>query len=392
MAGSIESTSIHEQNRGPALVVGLSKDHSGFDIKHSLQKLVNARGPCGQEDEVREVTRELLQPLVDEVWTDAAGNLLGWLKGASSASAIKLIAHMDELSLIVKRVNDDGSLRVEPLGGIFPFSFGQGPVDILSAAGPVAGILSFGSLHVSPESTTAYKIIPKPRGLGETPSWEDVRIFTRETPDELARRGIQPGTRVVLALSRRQLTTIGDCMAGYFMDDRAPLCAVLHALSLLRQNQERPPCDIYVIASAAEEIGGAPASFACRNLPGELALALDIAPVCKEYGINLGPEPVVVYQDAVGLYDKRISDELMEQGRKLGMKPQPAVLAGFGSDASFAQSRGQCAQAALLSIPVENTHGYEILHQDAIARCGELLASFLAAPISSPSRLNNLAG
>ena len=41
------------------------------------------------------------------------------------------MVHMDELSLIVKKIDDDGSIKVSPLGAILPASFGQGPVDIL---------------------------------------------------------------------------------------------------------------------------------------------------------------------------------------------------------------------------------------------------------------------
>ncbi|MBI3236772.1 MAG: peptidase M42, partial [Chlamydiales bacterium] len=113
-----------------------------------LQSLVNAYGPCGQEEEVREVCRMQLKPLVDEMWVDSAGNLIGKIEGKKGSScAIRVMAHMDEISMIVKRVNEDGSLRVNPLGGSYPASFGQGPVDILGDQEVVSGILSFGSMH-----------------------------------------------------------------------------------------------------------------------------------------------------------------------------------------------------------------------------------------------------
>jgi putative aminopeptidase FrvX len=346
-----------------------------------LQTFVNARGPCGDEAEVRALCRQRLAPLVDEVWTDAAGNVIGKLAGAGpgpAAPAVRVVAHMDELSLIAKRINEDGSLRVERLGGMYPFSFGRGPVDILGDGGILPGVLSFGSLHVTRESPGAHRMIPKEaRGLGETPAWEDVRVITRQAPAALAAAGVHAGSRVVVAQSRRGLQVIEDCVAGYFMDDRAPLCAMLHALAQLQRRGTRPARDVYFIASSTEEIGGGPASYTCRLLPGELTLALDVGPVAQEYGIVLSADPVVVYRDAVGVYDKPVSDELVRVGRRLGMQPQCAVLGGYGSDASLAQSRGQAAQAALLCLPVENTHGYEILHRDSIARCGELLAAFL---------------
>ena len=93
-----------------------------------LQELVYARGPSGQEDEVRAVCERELQPLCDETWVDAAGNVIGLVKGSSAdGPAIRVMAHLDELALVVKRVNEDGTLRVNPLGGIYPANYGQGP-------------------------------------------------------------------------------------------------------------------------------------------------------------------------------------------------------------------------------------------------------------------------
>ena len=59
------------------------------------------------------------------------------------APAIRLMAHMDEISMIVKRINEDGSLRVDPLGGILPGAIGQCPVDILGDQEKFSGVLSF---------------------------------------------------------------------------------------------------------------------------------------------------------------------------------------------------------------------------------------------------------
>lgn len=54
------------------------KNKQIFDL---LQLLINAKGPCGEEDEVRALCKQHLQPLVDETWTDAAGNLIGKIRG-----------------------------------------------------------------------------------------------------------------------------------------------------------------------------------------------------------------------------------------------------------------------------------------------------------------------
>jgi putative aminopeptidase FrvX len=287
---------------------------------------------------------------------------------------------MDELSLIVKRVNEDGSLRVNPLGGIFPFSMGQGAVDILGDKQCFTGILSFGSMHVTKESPW-HKLIPEEfRGQGKTPGWEDVFIVTRKTPQELKDAGVHPGTRVVLSTARRTLHYFQDCIGGYFFDNRASIAIALSALDNLKKMGEQPARDVYFVATSSEELGGHGASYAARTLPGETTLAIDVGPVSKEYGIALNASPIIVYQDAVAVYDKKISDHLMQLGEQLGLPMASAVWGGYGSDSSLAVSRGQAARGVLLCYPIENTHGYEIIHRDSIAHCAELLTSYLLQP------------
>jgi len=45
-----------------------------------------ARGPGGQEDEVREICLQTITPLCDETWVDAAGNVIGLIKGKRKAN------------------------------------------------------------------------------------------------------------------------------------------------------------------------------------------------------------------------------------------------------------------------------------------------------------------
>lgn len=353
------------------------KDNQIFNL---LQQLINARGPCGQEDEVRILCEKELHTLADEMWVDAAGNLIGKISGSENTSDgnINLMVHMDELSLIVKRINEDGSLRVNPLGGIFPFNFGQGPVDIMGNKKCFSGVLSFGSMHTTKETAETHKMIPKEyRGLGETPGWEDVKIITRMSLDELEEAGVYPGTRVVIGQNVRKLHFFQDSVASYFLDNRASIAIALTALKQLREKNIRPKKNIYFVATCSEEVGAHGASYAARTLPEGITLAIDVGPVAKEYGTVLREDPIIVYQDAIALYDKKTCDRMVFLAEKLGLKPQRTLFGSYGSDASLAYSRGQSAKAALICFPVENTHGYEITHINSLNKCADLLESYL---------------
>jgi putative aminopeptidase FrvX len=110
-----------------------------------LQELLWTYGPCGQEDAVRTVCARELQTLVDDMWTDDAGNLIGYIGADDDAntsesrdhrhrtssiaggSATRVMAHMDELSMLVKRVEADGTLHMTQLGVMYPGNFGLRP-------------------------------------------------------------------------------------------------------------------------------------------------------------------------------------------------------------------------------------------------------------------------
>ena len=341
-----------------------------------LQELIYARGPVGQEDEVRVICERELKKICDEVRIDEAGNVIGRIEGKASKNVpvVRVMAHMDENAMMVKRVNSDGTLRVKNLGGIRAGVLGQTPVDILADSGILPGVLSIGPLHTSSESPRINA------SRTEAIGWDQLYIFTRMSPLELEQAGVHAGTKVVIARERRTLTTIGDCIGGYFMDDRACVVIAIAAAALLKVGGNKPAGDVYIAMTTQEEIGAIGASWAARKLPGEITLAVDVGPVAAEYRTELTDAPIVAYGDASGVYSKSVCDRLLTLGRDMGMNPQTAVWESYGSDASITKRYGQSALAGLLCIATENTHGYEIITREGLMTSARLLAAYLKAP------------
>lgn len=179
-----------------------------------LSRLLMARGPGGQEDEVRAICLEELQRHCDEVWTDRAGNVIGLLKGSepdpNGQHAVRIMGHMDEIAMLVKRVEPDGTLRIVALGGANPVNFGVCPVDILGDAQTLPGVLSFGSMHATTGSPQGKDV------MSGAVEWKDVHIITRHDPQALQDMGVRPGTRVVLSQHWRTPFRVGDATAAHF--------------------------------------------------------------------------------------------------------------------------------------------------------------------------------
>ncbi|OBH83660.1 M20/M25/M40 family metallo-hydrolase [Mycobacterium sp. E2989] len=361
-----------------------------------LQELLWAYGPCGQEAEVRAVCARELRPVVDDMWTDDAGNLIGYIAArppsddagrgyrhrVSSAAepgvATRVMAHMDELSMLVKRVESDGTLHLTQLGTMYPGNFGLGPVAVLGDKETLTAVLTLGSEHTTQESQRIWQT--KPDQGDKALDWDHVYVFTGRSTDELQAAGIRPGTRVCVDRSKRTLVDFGEYLGCYFLDDRAAVTALLRAARLLRERDQRPVDDVYLVFTTNEEVGGVGGTYASGSLPGTLTLALEVGPTEQEYGTTVGGGPIIGYSDALCVYDKDVADRLMSIATEQGLSPQGAVLGAFESDASHSKANGLTPRAGLLCLPTLSTHGYEVMRRSAIDEMASIIADFVRQP------------
>ena len=73
----------------------------------------------GREEGIRNILTELMKPVTDEITVDAMGNLICHKKGsAKEPGKVMLTAHMDEIGFIVTYIEENGFIRVAPVGGI----------------------------------------------------------------------------------------------------------------------------------------------------------------------------------------------------------------------------------------------------------------------------------
>lgn len=357
-----------------------------------LKELLRTYGPCGQEDEVRAVCARELQPVVDDMWTDDAGNLVGYVAAggppagtahrhrstAAQSTATRVMAHMDELSMLVKRVEPDGSLHLTHLGTMYPGNFGLGPVAVLGEHETFTAVLTLGSEHTTKESPRIWQT--KPDRGDKALDWHHVYVFTGRTVEELAAAGVHPGTRVCVERSKRTLVEIGGYVGCYFLDDRAAVTALLKAARVLRERGQRPVDDVYLVFTTNEEIGGVGGSYASAALPGTLTLALEVGPTEREYGTTVAGGPIVGFSDALCVYDKEVADRLMEIATGHGFEPQAAVLGAFMSDASHSKANGLTPRAGLLCMPTLSTHGYEVIPRRAIDDIAAVVVDYVVQP------------
>jgi len=338
-------------------------------LLRDLEAMVLCHAPSGNEAEIDRWLIGRWQSLGLPFHQDAAGNLIARI-GATDPQAptVAITAHKDEIGMIVKRIDANGRVQVRKLGGSFPWVYGEGVVDLLGDRETLSGILSFGSRHVSHESPQ--QCFQNDQSL----KWEDAWVETKRIADDLRRAGIRPGTRGVVGRHRKRPFLLGERhIAGYALDNRASLAILIQLAERLRA----PRVNVLLAATANEEVGAIGAQYFTFDQRPDVLIALEICPLSPEYPIDREDTPVLLSQDGYGVYDDTLNLELTASAAEAGIEVQNAVLAGFGSDGSIAMKNGHVPRAACLAFPTDNTHGYEIVHLDALERCAQLLLAYL---------------
>jgi putative aminopeptidase FrvX len=341
------------------------------DSTELIRQLIALPGPPGEEKAVRHWLAESLRAMGYDARTDAKGNLAVHLPGAPDRLRTLVTAHMDEIALMITKVEDDGKIRVAASGGAFTWKWGEGPVEILTSGGLLPGILSYGCIHTIAENS----VVQHARTNALT--WERTYVFTGMNAAQLAQAGVRPGLRVVLARSRRVVTEFGDFIGSYFLDDRADLAVWLLALEALKSSPIADAGDITFLATASEEVGGEGAMFHLGRNPTDICIALEIGPKTPEADFPIDAQPTIWVRDGYAAMEAVDGGLLEGCCARLGQKPHWQYLSRGGSDASCSAARGLVARPVTIGFPTENSHGYEIMHREAPGELTKLLLKYL---------------
>ena len=116
-----------------------------------------------------------------------------------------------------------------------------------------------------------------------------------------------------------------------------------------------------------------------RRSDADRLVAVEVAPTAEEYGLQCGPDPVLIEADTRSTLDHALGRELADAARAEGLEPRHVVLERYGSDASNVYADGGIGRAACIAMATDNTHGCEIAHLDAVANVTRTLARWLEA-------------
>ena len=337
------------------------------DTQAHLRTLSETNGISGYEGAIRDLLRAAWEPLVDELRSDALGNLIALKRGTQTSEprrAIMLAAHSDEIGLMVTG-SQEGFLRFTTVGGIDLRTI-VGQEVVVHGRRELPGIIATRPPHVLSAKERS-KAIP----LKEL--YVDIGLTASEI-DELVRVGD------LISMRCDYVELANGYAAGKAFDDRTGVAALTLCLQTLQGLSHA--WDVYVVATSQEEVGLRGALVSAYGLAPDVAIAIDV---------TFGAQQGVSERESVK----------MNGGPALALGPNvhPAVLAGLkrvagayelkhqleiipgasGTDGWAIQVARGGIPTGLVSIPLRYMH--TVVETVAIAdveRTGKLLAWYAA--------------
>ncbi len=227
-----------------------------------LSELMAIPGLSGHEDRVRQAIRRHLEAAGLATRTDRLGNLVASIEGDAGAPSVLLFTHMDQLGFVVRKVEADGFLRLERLGGVPERALASQEVVVSTATGDIPGIIPNKSHHATgpEEKYTVLKVADLYVDCGF------------ESAGEAEAAGIRIGAPVTyapgsFALGEHRLT-------GPAVDDRAG-CAVLIEVARALAKRKGGPT-VHLGFTVQEEFNLRGAQPLAQRLKPDIAIQIDL--------------------------------------------------------------------------------------------------------------------
>ncbi|UCD96490.1 MAG: M42 family metallopeptidase [Candidatus Bathyarchaeota archaeon] len=339
-------------------------------LEQVLEKLSNAFGPPGQEDEVREVLRSELEDYADEVKVDRLGNILFHHHGSENNPHVMLTAHMDEVALFVTFIEDTGFLRIHPVGGIVDRILPGQPLLFQSKNNTwIKGIVGSKPPHLMTQEERK-TMIPI----------EDLFVDVgASTPTQIAEKGLEIGTTGVFDV---KFSTLGNgFLSGKAFDDRMGCTVLVEAFKALKKSR----FNLTAVGTVQEEVGLRGARTAAWQLNPDYALALEGTFAADVPGTRpdrtsskLKAGPVVTIMDRAAITNPVVLRTLMETGKTRKIPYQFKQVPMGGTDAGAIHLVKQGIPSGTVAVPCRYIHGpTAIAHLDDLKNTIQLTSEFV---------------
>jgi putative aminopeptidase FrvX len=261
----------------------------------------------------------LIKKLKVPYQVDNVGNLVVEL--GEGEETVAIMAHMDEIGLIITGVNNDGTLNFRKIGGFDDRILAGSHVQVVTESGMLEGVIGITPPHLSSQQTIENLRI-------------DIGCKSKQEAEAL-------GVKVLdYAVFKKHASLLnGEFFAMRSLDDRFGCLALLEVLN--RVKDEKLSRKIYFVWTVQEEIGlkGAKAFVASHRI--DVCYAVDSFACCSSLtgDVTVGKGPVLRMLDNSAFASYELMKEILNLAEKHDLPVQVGVTGG-GTDGSVAMEFG----------------------------------------------------
>ena len=235
-----------------------------MELVRLLEEFMLTPAPAGYEHEMAAKMTGYFRTWCDSVVMDRMGNVIGTIEGTDpSLPTMMVFGHMDSIGMIVRKVEKNGYLRCDRLGGI-PEKVIAGTDFLVRTENRewVNAVMGPKSYHImsQEERNSVDKIASLALDIGAR---SDEEVFSL---------GIQVGCPAVYKPRFMQLQN--GLVSGTWVDNRGACACLVRLAELLHEN--RPACTVYVVGTVQEEFNLRGAMMAARSVHTDIAVGLDV--------------------------------------------------------------------------------------------------------------------
>ena len=320
-----------------------------------LKNLISSSGVSGREKSVSDKILTYIAPLCDKVWEDPMGNLIAYKRGGGiDRKKIMLCSNMDETGFMVTSVNENGNIKVAPVGEINYVSSAYGFV--VSENG-VRGV-------IVPENTAASTELK----AGNV--YIDIGVKDKKE----AQKKVSVGDFFVCEPT---VNKVGRKICGRPMDNRVG-CAILISLAE-KISESGCPNDIYFVFTTQEQVGMRGAKAAAYAIEPDCGLVIDVT--CASEGAGgcvSGEGAAIKIKDRSVVCDRSVFERLMTLAKDNSVKYQCEISSKGSTDASALMISKAGVKAGAVSVPAKYMHSnVEMIDMNDCDACLNLVELFV---------------
>lgn len=337
-------------------------DETMEGLRRLIFRLCGAPGVSGEEAPVLRAAREELEKYAS-VRADALGNLTAEMGKKDAEEHVLLDAHLDQIGLIVTRIDDAGFLRVDRCGGVDRRVLPGSPVAVLGRE-TLRGIVCCTPPHLAGEDKE------------KVPPVEKMAVDVGLSRDE-AERLVSPGDRILFYSEPKNL--LGTKVSAAGLDDRAGVASLIRCAQIL--SGEDLNCRLTVLCSTREEVGGQGAVTGAYSSAPTQAVAVDVSfalqpETPEEKCGKLGGGPMI---GVAPILDRTMGEKLFAIASGRNMPHKADVMGGeTGTNGDGIAVSRSGVRTALVSIPLRYMHTpAEVIDLRDVENTAQLLAEYI---------------